>query len=279
MPVAPPRPKLPPLNALRAFEAAARHGGFAGAAEELCVTPGAIAQQIKTLEAWAGAKLFTRKAQGVALSPIGEAVADEFGSAFDQLGEATRSLRRAAAPHEVRIAALPSIAQLWLSPRLAQIHSDAPNAVISLTAMEGPPDLTRELFDICVFFEPAPGAAVTTDLGRDVIFPVCAPTLAPLDEEALDQATLLSDAMWAEDWRLWRGRGAAGPVYSLYALAVEQALQGAGVLIGHSHLIETHLRTGALIAPFERRVELDRSLTLSHKAEGEALRIAEMLSV
>lgn len=93
MAISPPRPKGPPLNALRAFEAAARLGGFAAAADELCVTSGAIAQHIKSLESWAGADLFERRSQGVRLTALGSAVAAQFSAAFDGLGEAVHSLR------------------------------------------------------------------------------------------------------------------------------------------------------------------------------------------
>ena len=85
MPVSPPHPKGPPLNALRAFEAAARLGGFKAAAEELCVTPGAISQHIKSLEEWAGATLFERRSQGVVLTALGMKLGKEFSQAFDSM--------------------------------------------------------------------------------------------------------------------------------------------------------------------------------------------------
>ncbi|EFO33384.1 HTH-type transcriptional regulator TrpI [Roseibium sp. TrichSKD4] len=126
MAVAPPRPKGPPLNALRAFEAAARLGSFSLAALELNVSPGAVAQHVKAIELWAGASLFERHAQGVRLNQIGERVLPDFEAAFDLLADASRKLRLAAAPSEIRIAALPSVAQLWLSPRLPKIRRVIP---------------------------------------------------------------------------------------------------------------------------------------------------------
>ena len=89
---------MPALNALRAFEAAARHGSFSAAAEELNVTPGAIAQHVKSLEAWTGEKLFKRNAQGIELSLLGASVLSDFTAAFDRLGDAMRNLRASAAP-------------------------------------------------------------------------------------------------------------------------------------------------------------------------------------
>ena len=101
MNISPPRPKGPPLNALRAFETAARRGSFTAAADELCVTPGAIAQHIKTLESWAGARLFIRQAHGVKLTTLGSDILPGFVSAFDQLGDAVQTLRARAEPHNI----------------------------------------------------------------------------------------------------------------------------------------------------------------------------------
>lgn len=274
MPIEPPRPKSPPLNALRAFEAAARHGAFTLAAEELCVTPGAVAQQIKNLEDWVGAPLFDRKAQGVALTSLGGDVARDLTQAFDQIGAASQKLRLGGRPTEVRIAALPSIAQLWLSPRLPAIREAAPNIAISVFALEAAPNMKREHFDLGIFYEPAEGASHLVDLGPDEIFPVSAPGVSA-------DAPRLFDAAWVDDWSRWSGAPAPanGPVFSLYSLAVAEAAAGAGVLIGHSHLVVDHLARGDLVAADPRRVRLDRSLTISiaHKDADAAQKVAEML--
>lgn len=271
MPVSAPRLKGPPLNALRAFEAAARLGGFAAAANELCVTPGAIAQQVKSLEAWVGVPLFVRRSQGVQLTPLGNSVMAEFSTAFDFLGEAVHTLRTRAAPKQIRIAALPSVAQLWISPRLPAIRSTAPDVAISVTAMEWPPNLRRELFDLAIFFEDEPISPASIELCRDVIFPVCAPAIAAglQHPSELSGMTCLHDASWSDDWALWissalQGEALAtqGPVFSLYSLAVEEAKNGAGVLVGHECLIQSHLDSGALVAPFQTRVTLDRVLSM-----------------
>ena len=272
MPVSPPRPKGPPLNALRAFEAAARLGGFASAADELCVTPGAVAQQVKALEAWAGARLFERGAQGVTLTPLGAGVLAIFSEAFDRLGEAVQMLRAQATPRRVRVATLPSIAQLWLSPRLPAIRTVAPDIEISVAALESPPNLRREPFDLSLFFEDVPLRSGSVKIAPDVIFPVCAPALAARLRQPSDlrRVTLLHDATWSDDWRRWTaatlGDAAfdlSGPVFSLYSLAVEEAKNGAGVLMGHEALVAESIAHGALVAPFGRRVVLDRYLTIN----------------
>lgn len=270
MPVSPPRPRIPPLNALRAFEAAARLGGFAAAANELCVTPGAVAQQVKILETWAGAPLFERRAQGVKLTPLGLGVRAHFIAAFDQLGEAVQILGKRANPKIVRIAALPSIAQLWLSPRFAAIRSAAPEVTLSVTAMESRPNLQLEPFDLSIFFEDTPLSSGMIGLAQDIIFPVCAPEIAKRLHHPRDLANemFLHDINWSSDWALWLASalpGATldicGSVFSLYSLAVEEAKNGAGVLIGHEALVAADLAAGTLVAPFQIRAKLDRALS------------------
>lgn len=152
MSVDPPGPPLPSLNALRAFEAAARHEGFARAAAELHVTAAAVAQQVRTLEAWAGRPLFQRLPQGLQLTHEGRAVLPRMIEAFDSLGLAVQALRTINRPHEVRIAALPSVAILWLSPRLPRLRRNFPDLALSVSAVEQPPNFRRDLCDLGLFF-------------------------------------------------------------------------------------------------------------------------------
>ena len=272
MTVAPPRPKGPPLNALRAFEAAARLGGFAKAAEELSVTPGAVAQHIKALEAWTGAALFERRSQGVQLTLLGASVAEDFGDAFDRLGEAVQAMRSEVMPGQIHIAVLPSVAQLWLSPKLPAIRAAAPDVTISVTALEHRPNMLREPFDLCIFFEEGPLEPDSIEIGQDVIFPVCAPSFLPHLQSLSDLKAVpcLSDSTWSNDWPIWLEAAlpgewldTRGPAFSLYSLAVEEARNGAGVLIGHELLLQMHLDDGHLVAPFAARVALDRRLTIA----------------
>lgn len=264
MPVAPPRPKGFALNALRAAEAAGRLGGFAAAASELGVTPGAITAHVKALETELGAALFERTAREVRLTALGARVLPDLIAAFDGVAKASQTLRREAAPKTVHIATLPALAQLWLSPRLPALRQAAPDITVSITALEEPPNLKRAPFDLCLFY-------TDTRLGdlvaQDVLFPVCAPQLAArlTVPEDLARVACLSDAVWSEDWSIWldaaapdQGAGQSivprGPLFSLYALAVEEAVNGAGVLIGHDTLVARHLDAGRLVAPFATRV-------------------------
>jgi LysR family glycine cleavage system transcriptional activator len=266
MTISPPRPKGPPLSALRAFEAAARLGGFAAAGSELGVTPGAITAHIKALEDGLGAGLFERHAKGVRLTALGERVLPEMTAAFDALGHAVQVLRREAEPMVVHIAALPAIAQLWLSPRLPGLRAASPEISVSITAMEAPPNLKRAAFDLCLFYGDGPGQI----LAEDRIFPVCAPAVAEQIStiESLRAIPCLSDAVWSDDWLIWASAAGLadftprGPVFSLYALAVEEAAHGAGVLIGHEALVARHLARGSLVAPFGETAAFPRPLRL-----------------
>lgn len=265
MAVTPPRPKDIPLTALRAFEAAARLGGFAAASQELGVTPGAITAHVKSLELQLGATLFERTPRGVRLNALGAKVLPDFIEAFDQLGHAVQILRREAAPSTVHIAALPSLAQLWLSPRLPALRTAAPDISISITAMEAPPNLKRAPYDLCLFYSADSKGA----LSHDVIFPVCSPAMvaklrSPSD---LSQVSCLSDSTWVDDWAIWASAANAsfkprGPVFSLYTLAVEETVNGAGVLMGHEALVASHLARGDLVEPFDVRIQLNGKLRL-----------------
>jgi len=271
MAVSPPRPKMPSLNSLRAFEAAARLASIARAADELGVTPAAIAQHVKFLEAWAGERLFKRNPQGIELTALGNNVLSDFTIAFDQLGLAVQKLRSSAAPREIRIAALPSIAQLWLSPCLPDIRAAMPDISISVTALEYPPNMDREPYDLAIFYEDHSVSDNSIVICQDIIFPVCSPAIASRLNNPADLANevFLHDTTWHDDWKTWLNRALpnrrlvkSGPAYSLYSLAVEETKNGAGLLIGHDALVRSLIDSGSLVAPFEQSAALDRSLTI-----------------
>ena len=269
MSLSPARPKGPHLNALRAFEAAARLGSFTAAADELSVTPGAVTQHIKTLEAWAETQLFTRNARGVKLTPLAEELLPGFTQAFDQLGFSVQALRNKATPQKIKVAALPAIAQLWLAPRLGQLRQIAPEISVSVVAMDTPPNLAREPFDMTLFFTGKPVGRNETIIAGDRIFPVCAPSIAAhLTQVAdLETETLLHDGAWHEDWDIWlRAQSGtekiqrSGTVHSLFSIALEEARHGGGVLIAHETLVADLLKRGELVRPFATSVDLPRNM-------------------
>ena len=271
MSISPPRPKGPPLNALRAFEAAARLGSFVLAAQELSVTAGAVSQQIKTLEGWAGTLLFERHAQGVQLSAEGKALAAPLGNAFDELSRATELLKSFNPKRTLNIATLPSIAQLWLQPRLPAIRAALGDVSLSVYALETPPDLSRSAFECSLFLRGPSSGAGETVIAQDALLPVCAPDVAARLRSVTDlqNEVLLQDQTWLDDWAIW-AQGAEFELkqeqktarYSLYSLALADALAGYGVLLGHRVLVEAALKSGALVAPFAREVDQGKALVL-----------------
>ncbi|MEM7488632.1 MAG: LysR family transcriptional regulator [Pseudomonadota bacterium] len=176
----PPRPDLP-LTALRAFEAAARLGGFRAAAEELGVSAAAVSAQVKGLEDRLGHALFVRGARGVALTEAGALARPGLSAAFRAL-EAAQAAMLAGGGRALEVVALPAIAQLWLPSRLAR--AEAAGHRVSVTAMEAMPRGKRARFDLALFYGP----------GADVLLPVAAPGVT---------GPRLSDAAWARDWVTW----------------------------------------------------------------------------
>ena len=272
MAVKAPRPLMPSLNALRAFEAAARLESFAKAADELAVTPGAVAQQIRQLEAWAGAPLFHRFPHGVTATDAARDVLSQLSEGFDAIAAAAHRLHGIGASKQISIAALPCIAQIWLSPRLPRLRRAFPGLQISISALEDPPNFRRDLYDLAIFYlDEVPAGLQAVQSGGDTLFPVCAPGLAatlraPAD---LGAAVLLHDAVWRNHWPQWLAfagianiDGQHGPSFSLYSLALEAALEGEGVLMGRASLVASYLASGRLVAPFDVRMPTRTRLTI-----------------
>lgn len=270
--VNPPRPRLPPLNALRAFEAAARHESFAKAADELGVTPAAVSHQVRALEEWLGSPLFVRQAQGLHLTDSARAAMGALSTAFDALGRAVQELRAVAPRTQVSIAALPSIAQLWLAPRLPALRAAFPSAPPSVHALELPPNFRRESFDLAIFFvREASHGARSFKICDDVIFPICTPRIAATlrSPEDLARHPLLWDTSWVDDWERWLSAAGVtgisvnkGPAFSLYSLALQAALEDGGILMAHEALTVGPMMSGALLAPFPVRATTGLSLMI-----------------
>lgn len=268
-----PKFRLPSLKALQAYEAAARHESFARAAAELCVTPGAVAQQVKSLEEWLGFPLFERHSQGLRLTDDARGVLPSLVRAFDRLGDAVLQLRDMSPNRQVHIAALPCIAQLWLSPRLPLLRKTFPDLQISITAMETPPNFQREPYDLALFYrDKAETGPEIIALSEDKLFPVCSPVLLEqqTDIESLLQCQpLLADTVWADDWPAWlahaglaRIQPANGPSFSLYSLALQAAVDGGGILIGRNTLVSKAMQRGDLVAPSDIQLPSQAQLSL-----------------
>lgn len=256
---------LPPLLALRAFEAAARHGSMTAAAEELHVTHGAVSRQVRALEEWLGLPLFRRHGRRLGLTEAGAAYHQSLAEAFAQIKAATGRLRAAAAPRRaLTVNALPTFAIRWLLPRLARFQRRHPEVELNVVTSDQPVErLAPGAFDVAVRRlpgSPPPGHRAEAFLGEREI-PVCAPELlrraaiaAPAD---LARHTLLHAATRPGAWARWLAAAGCPEVeatagrqrFDHYYLALQAAADGLGVALGPLPIIEEELAAGRLVAP------------------------------
>jgi LysR family glycine cleavage system transcriptional activator len=255
---------LPPLNGLRAFEAAARHMSFTDAAEELSVTQAAISHQVRGLEQRLGLKLFVRRNRSLLLSEAGQAYLPSVRSAFDQLNEATEKLLQKDRGGHLTVTTTSSFAVKWLVPRLGGFQRTNPE--IDVRVHTGTPlvDFSREDVDIGIRYGRGQWPNLMAEwLVAEDVMPVCAPSLVkgpnglrkPSD---LRRFTLLHTSTYPDDWQVWltaagvKGVDASRGVSFDFALAAYQAaMDGLGVALGRNPLVEPDLKAGRLVVPFE----------------------------
>lgn len=260
---------LPPLNALRAFEAAARHGSMSLAAEELHVTAGAVSQQVKELERHFGTPLFTRKPRRIVLTEQGARLFPAVRSAFRILREASAKVRARPGMAMLTVTCTSGFASQWLLPRLARFETLHPTVEVRISASNRVMDFERDRVDLAVRhgFGHYPGL-ISERLVDDDLIPVCSPHLlreaGPFAAAAdLGRVTLLHDEH-RHDWALWLAAAgapdvdpSAGPVFVDGAGAVAAAKAGRGVALVRRSMIREELSEGSLVAPFPQGVDSD----------------------
>jgi LysR family glycine cleavage system transcriptional activator len=253
---------LPPLGALHAFEAAARHLSFKAAAEDLHVTPGAISQQIKLLEDRLGTPLFLRRTRGIELTDAGRTLLVPTQQAFRLLTDVVTRLRETDSDKILTVSLLPSFAALWFVPRLGRFRDRHPDIDVRISATPKLAEFDRDDVDVVIRYGLGryPDLHVEHLLAED-LFPVCSPNLlagpVPLKKPAdLAHHTLLHDEL-RQEWALWmRAAGiegidiSRGPSFSLWELAFHAAIAGQGVALGRSTLVGQYLKSGQLVRPF-----------------------------
>jgi LysR family glycine cleavage system transcriptional activator len=262
--------RIPPLAALRAFAAVARHGSFARAALALHVSTSAVSHQIVALEADLGTPLLTRARNGsgrTVVTPQGESLLTAVESAFSQLGTACESLRDQAARSRTTLAisANGSITSLWLAPRLAAFAALHPSVQWQVQAIEATPDMVRDGLDLALL-RARRGVLPEGDrfLFPEQVFPVCSPVLGLTgDPAALLRHNLLQEAVESspeKEWPTWLealglGRRAKANVvhFSTFNAVIGAAIAGAGIALGRSPLIDLELASGRLVRPFGER--------------------------
>ncbi len=258
-------PQLPPLNAIRAFEAAARRGSFVDAAKDLHVTHWAIGKQIRLLEDWLGVPLFERRTRGVALTDEGADLLTDVSSALARLTSATGRLRGPESTRRVsgvvRVNVLPSIALRWLLPRLSRFQESYPSVEVKVTTTSRKLRYVGTAFDIGIRTGAEHGSGVQCEtLMPDRRLPVCSPSILrdrPVETvHDLRRHVLLHSTTTRQAWSQWFA--AAGvpnltPARDLELdhtyLQIQAAVDGLGVALGSLPLIEADIAAGRLICP------------------------------
>jgi DNA-binding transcriptional LysR family regulator len=259
------RDKLPPLNALRHFEAVARHGSFAAAATGLHVTHWAVGKQIRLLEDWFGLPLFERRSRGVVLTDEGTALLNDVSSAFERLGTAAARLRHHPFTRRVsgivRVNVLASFALCWLLPRLADFEARYPDIEVRVSTTSRKLRYIGDAFDIGVRSGPEQGAGVVSrTLMPDLRLPACSPALLrqhPIRSVAdLRGQTLLHSATTRTAWAHWLREAGAPDLraarhveFDHVNLQLAAAVEGLGVALASLPLIERDIAAGRLVCP------------------------------
>jgi LysR family glycine cleavage system transcriptional activator len=246
---------LPPLHALRAFEAVARHAGVSRASQELLITQSAVSHHIRKLEHDLGAPLFARHARGMTLTPEGARYFEAASQAFALIAEGTAALRGGASD-TVRVSVLPSFAAHWLAPRLSRFRAAHPTVTVELDPTLNAADFKADGLDLAVRYGDGgwPGLEVTL-LMTERLTPVVGATAGPI----ADLPLLVTRK--AFDWALWAE--AAGFDYAAarkvqltdYNVVLQSALKGEGMALGRLRLVGEQVAAGALATPFDRVVE------------------------
>lgn len=258
---------LPSLNAIRAFEAAARRRSFTSAAIELNVTQGAVSHQVKLLEGQLGRKLFRRGGRELALTPAGALALEAAGGALDRLAQAFAEIRRGGAGKRLTVSVSPNYAAKWLVHRIGRFSARHPEIDLRIAPGLHHVDFASEDVDIAVRHGDGnwPGLHVAC-LMREELFPVCSPALAtgkpPLRRPAdLARHTLIHNQD-RTGWKTWLDAAgvhgvnlARGPVYLEAALAIDAAIGGQGVALARTALAAHDLRHARLLRPFGPALE------------------------
>ena len=262
---------LPPLNSLRAFDAAVRRLSFTGAAEQLHVTHGAVSRQVQQLETFLGQRLFDRLPKGLELTAAGRQLAFTTGRIFEDLGQVVAELRAESRPNIITISTVASLAARWLVPRLASFHSRQPDYEIHVGTSTRLVDFRRDGVDLAIRFGHGKWPNLYTErLFCPREFPVCAPSLLEGDHslrETNDLAnfTLLHD-MTHEHWRQWLELAGAENVDPQAGLLLEDmnvllqaAIEGQGVALASRPLVTADLNAGRLVRPFDIELPVELS--------------------
>lgn len=254
--------KLPPLNAVRAFEAAARHVSFTKAAEELHVTHGAVSRQVAQLEGWFGRALFRRTSSQVALTDAGKAYVVEVTAALDRLAAASDTLKEQGRLSALRINAPPTFTMRWLIARMASFQHRRADVEMRLTTSMAPVNFQDNSYDVAIRVgRPIPSGGHPVEFMNDTLAPVCHPDLlegqAQIPLDALHRQTLLDYSTAPVSWTDWLAEmdvpefSPAGVLkFEQLYFALQAASEGLGIVLMPLFLAIDDIVAGRLCVPF-----------------------------
>ncbi|MBR1090294.1 transcriptional regulator GcvA [Bradyrhizobium manausense] len=267
--------RLPSLNGLRAFEAAARHLSFTLAASELNVTQTAISHQIRRLEEELGIRLFIRQNRALALTPEARDYLPGVRAAFNDLRLATDRLLRTDDDKVLTVSTIASLAAKWLLPRLTDFQETHPGIDVRITTSTSLVDFQRDKVDAAIRYGRGQWPGVRADwLMADELFPVCSPSLLRGDkplrtpEDLKDHVLLHTNN--SDDWRLWLTAAALpaglsrqpGMTFDMSFMTVQAAIDGMGVAMGRTSYVQDDIAKGRLVVPFKIALPADAGFYL-----------------
>ena len=262
------RRSLPPLNALRSFDAAARHQSFTRAAEELCVTQGAVSHQVKALEIQLGLQLFKRARNGLLITDAGRDYLAVVRDVFDRLELATDSLMQRQRSGTITVSTSPDFAAKWLVSRLGRFAEAYPEIDLKLAALMHRVDFAREDVDLAIRHGDGQWPELdAVNLTAEELFPVCSPSLMTSrgglhnPEDVLRFSLLHLDDR--RDWGRWLEAAGApgerllqGPILNHASMLIDAAIEGQGVALARTMLAASDLIAGRLVRPFQAAIPL-----------------------
>lgn len=276
--------RLPPLNSLKAFEAAARLRSFSRAADELYVTHSAVSHQIRNLEEWLARPLFERRASGILLTRTGEALSAYLSPSFSALADICNHLRADQAQKSLSIGCIPSIASRWLVPNITAFSRAQPDISVQVLYATAEQRLSAGDFDVLITLGEDPSPAVTNTFlfsrtNRPVASPHYLARKGPLDTaEKIAAADLLHDEA-RTGWDAWikaaglPGRAAVGPVFQDFNMLVTAAIAGHGVALCPVDVFRDELRRGDLVVLSETAINADSGyFMISEKNPAKAIK-------
>lgn len=259
--------RLPPLNSVRAFDAAARHLSFRRAAEELRVTPGAVSRQVANLEAFLGAQLFVRQHRQVSLTKLGKVYLADIREGLARIAQATAVVDSRVNDNTLRLKLPPTFATRWLLPRLGRFHAHHPDISVQITTSHAPADFERDEVDAAVQYSTRLAKGCLGErLFKEVLIPVqragSAEENHPLSPRELANRVLLHSFRRPDDWPRWFA--AAGVtdfkvrqslIFENSSMTYQGAMDGLGVAMAHLAFVADELRAGTLACPIPVKLE------------------------